>query len=83
MSWLSQGQHFAAFVAAMSRTVEEQCPGLVVRCDALKKRERIADSVGRGSRQLRWIEERVNRDDLLNEGCHDPLRCVRLARSPR
>ena len=48
-----------------SHTVQKQSSGLAVRCDTLKQRQGIANSVGSGCGELRWVQERVNGDDLL------------------
>lgn len=42
-----------------------------MRCHTLEKSQRIAYSVRCSRRELRWIEERVDGDDFLQEGCHD------------
>jgi len=53
------------------RTVEKQGTGLIVGCDALQQRKRIAYPVGSRSCKLGGIEKGINGDDLLNEGSHD------------
>jgi len=46
-------------------TVEEEGTGIVVGCNALKESESIAHSVRRGCRELRWAQQRVDRNDFL------------------
>ena len=41
----------------VSLTVEEKSTSLIVRCNALEEGEGIADSVGRGGRQLRRVKK--------------------------
>ena len=52
-------------------TVKEQRPSLIVRCHALQERQRIADPVRCCGGQLRRVKQRVYRDDLLEQRCHD------------
>jgi hypothetical protein len=44
----------------MDHTTQEEATSLGVRCDALKKRKRIADAVRSGGGQLRGVEKRVD-----------------------
>lgn len=53
------------------RTAQKQAACFGVRSDALEKCESVADTVRSRSRQLRRVEQRVNRYDLLEKGSHD------------
>ncbi len=55
-------------------TVQEQGARIIMGRNALKKRKSITNAVRRGRRQLGWIEEGVDRDDLLEQGGHDAER---------
>jgi hypothetical protein len=39
--------------------------------DTLQQSQRIADPVGRGGSQLRRVQQRIDRDNLLEQGSHD------------
>lgn len=52
-------------------TIQEERAGLAVTSNALQQSQRVADAVRGGSRQLRWVEEWVDRDNLLQERGHD------------
>ena len=56
-------------------TAQEEATGLSVGRYALKERERVANTVASGGCQLRWVEERVDGDDLLEKGGHDTCIC--------
>jgi len=47
-----------------------------MRGDALEESESIAHAVRGGGRELRRVEERVDRDDLLDQGRHDTCRAA-------
>ncbi len=53
------------------RTGQKQAARLVVRGHALQQRQGVADTVRGGRGELRGVEQRVDRDDLLQERCHD------------
>lgn len=55
-------------------TVQEERSGVVVRGHALEKGEGIAHSVGGSGSELGWVEQRVDRDDFLDQRCHNPCR---------
>lgn len=59
-------------------TPKEQSTGLAVGRHALQQRQRVAHSVRRGSRQLRWIEQGIDRDDLLQKAGHNSLSSVSI-----
>lgn len=52
-------------------SAEKEWSRLGVRCHTLQQRQCITDPVRRCSRQLGWVEEWVDRDDLLEEYRHD------------
>jgi hypothetical protein len=52
-------------------TIQEQGSGLIVRRDALQKRQGVADPIRRRSGELRRVEKGIYRDDLLEQGGHD------------
>lgn len=52
-------------------TAQEEAASLGVRGDTLKKCKSIANTIRSCSGQLRRIEERVDRDDLLQQRGHD------------
>lgn len=39
--------------------------------DALQQRKGIADTVARSGGELAWVEQRIDRDDLLQQASHD------------
>lgn len=51
-------------------TIEEESSCLIVRRDTLKQCQCIADAVGGGGGELRWVEESINGDNLLQQGSH-------------
>jgi hypothetical protein len=50
---------------------EEESAGVVVRGDALQQRQGVADPVGGVDRQRGRAQQRINGDDLLQQGRHD------------
>jgi len=60
------------------RTSEEQPSGLAVRSHALQQGQCIAHSVRRRGRQLRWIKQGIDRNDLLQKASHDSLSIVSI-----
>lgn len=67
-NWASQ------CVSVGELTIQEQRSRLIVRRNTLQERQRIAYSVRGCSGQLGWIQERVDRDDLLEQGRHHTYR---------
>ena len=55
----------ARFVKTAKPTTKEETAGLAVRSNTLQQSQCIADSVGSGGSELRWVEQWVYRDDLL------------------
>lgn len=64
-SWLASEYVLSVTQPCHKLTIEEKSARVVVRCNALKQGQRIADSVGSSCRKLRRVEQRVDRDDLL------------------
>lgn len=54
-----------------ARTVEEQLSCVGMGGHALQQSKRVAHAVGGVRRQVRGREQRVDRDDFLEEGGHD------------
>lgn len=52
-------------------TIEEESSCLIVRRDTLKQCQCIADAIGGGGGELRWVEESIDGDNLLQQGSHD------------
>ena len=52
-------------------TTQKQAASFGVGRDTLKKRKGVTDTIRSSRGQLRRIEQRVDRDDLLEEGGHD------------
>lgn len=63
----------------MLHTIQKQTTSITVTRDALKQCQGVADAIGRSRSQLRRIQQRINRDDLLQERRHDAYRCAQLA----
>lgn len=68
----------ADFVEA--HTIEEECSCLIVRGNTLQKSQCIADAVGGGSSELRWVEQSIDGNDLLQQGGHHAFVIVSIGR---
>jgi hypothetical protein len=55
----------SAEVSVAYRTIQEECSSLRVAGDALQERKSVAYSVRSSSCELRRVEKRINRNDLL------------------
>jgi hypothetical protein len=52
-------------------TIQEERAGFIVGSDALEQCESITDTIRSGGSQLRWVQQRIDRDNFLQQGCHD------------
>lgn len=53
-------------------TAEKQASGFIVTCHALQEGQGVADSVASRCSELTGIQQRIDRDDLLEQAGHDP-----------